>query len=310
MANSALTYGGSLPAQTLMGGRLTLATGTPVTTTDQTSKSTIYYTPYIHDQIGIYNGTSWDAVTFTELSLAISGLTSGKNYDLIVYKNSGTTYLDLMPAWTNDTTRASAIAMQNGVWTNSGSITTVINSHTVSANRGTVVGTMRTTGTNTTEDSYGGASQSGGKRFLWNMYHRVERFLGVIDTTDTWTYGTASWRQANNASGNKVEYVCGLNENPVHAQALSSFQAVSGLVGNSGVGVDSTTVNSSKIFSEVTNVSGSTVRTPSQCFYNGSPGLGYHYIAWLEYARSGTATFEGDLLVATIQSGLIAKVWS
>lgn len=297
---SAAVSGSGVP-QALAGGRLTLSTGTPVTTSDLSSQSTLYYALFGHDVIGNYNGSSWDAVTFTELSLALSGLTSGKNYDAIFYRNGGSNTLDLMPAWTNDTTRASAIARQNGVWTNSGSITTVINGHSVSANRGTLLGTIRTTGTTTTEDS-------ATKRFVWNARNRVLRFLNVVDTTDSWTYTTDTIRQVRATSTNQVEYVCGLSEDLVVAIAQAACSN-SGGVNNvfAGVGVDSTSASSAQVYAG---------RSPSALIgtgvgqYSGFPGLGYHFLAWLERSNqtSGTTTWYGDIGTTGLQTGMQAWV--
>jgi hypothetical protein len=69
-------------ASTLAGGRLTLQTAVGVPTTDQTAKTTIYYTPFAHGMIGLYDGTNWIPREFTERSLALGTLVSGKNYDV------------------------------------------------------------------------------------------------------------------------------------------------------------------------------------------------------------------------------------
>ncbi len=106
-------------------GRLTLASGTPVLTSDQTAKTTIYYTPYVGSVAPFWDGTTWTLVSLAELSLALdsnSGHTgyhqSGKNFDLFLDYNGGAPRLVSGPAWTNDTTRASDIARQNGIWLN------------------------------------------------------------------------------------------------------------------------------------------------------------------------------------------------
>jgi len=54
------------------GGRLTLTSGTPVTTAVVATATTIYYTPYQHDIIMLYDGVFWRAINFTETSLAIT----------------------------------------------------------------------------------------------------------------------------------------------------------------------------------------------------------------------------------------------
>ena len=106
----------------LAGGRLTLTSGTPVTTSDVTGAGTLYYTPYTSGQIALYSGSAWVVYTFTERSLSLT-LTSGKNYDVFLYDNSGTLTLELSAAWTNDTTRADALTTQDGVYVKSGATT-------------------------------------------------------------------------------------------------------------------------------------------------------------------------------------------
>src|SRR5687767_357259 len=66
-------------------GRLTTETGVPISSSDRTAQSTIYYTPFDGNQIALYNGAAWALSTFTERSLALSGLTTDKNYDVFLY---------------------------------------------------------------------------------------------------------------------------------------------------------------------------------------------------------------------------------
>lgn len=360
------------PQTVLPGGRLTLTSGTPVTTSDVTGATRIYYTPYLHNGCGLYDGTSWTLFALPEYAIDLGTLTSGLPYDVFTFFTTaapsstntgtdivtfgsaqgwatgsvvfvdatasgltagtayfwnaassttgsfhttlanalaGTSKVDLtgnvtanvtgvsmeFTAWTNDTTRATALTTQDGVYVKTGATTR------------RYLGTFRTTSTTTTEDSYGGASQAGGKRFLWNLYNQVPRTLGVKDTTDSWTYATATWRQANNATGNKVEYVCGLNLTPVRAVAYGCAEIGGSSAGCSGVGIDATNANSALIFVENAINTGAG-RSVIPASYVGYPGLGYHYVAWLEYTRSGTVQYDGDLGVASIQTGLIAEV--
>lgn len=290
------------------GGRLTLTTLTPVTTTDVTGATTIYYTPFIHNVIGVFDGTSWKQYTFSELSLALGTLTSGKNYDVFVYDNAGTLTLKLGPAWSTDTARGTGagtteLVLQDGVYVNNVSITSG-----PGAKAGRYLGTIRTTSTTTTEDSFGGASQSGGKRFVWNAYNRIIRHAAVIDTTNSWNYTTATWRQANGATGNKVEYVYGLNIETVTAQVThQASNSPSAVDVATGIGVDATNANSAKVFGNVGQTPMSN-RASLQADYRGFPGLGYHYLAWLEIsAASGTSTWYGDNGSTFFQTGLQAQ---
>jgi hypothetical protein len=267
--------------------RLTLTTAVPVTTSDVTGAGTLYAALYKGNKVSLFDGTRWKVYMFTERSLALS-LTSGKNYDVFLYDNAGTLTLELSAAWTNDTTRADALALQDGVYVKSGATTR------------RYLGTIRASGTNTTEDSLL-------KRYVWNYYNRVPRPMSVIDTTNSWTYATAAWRYSNNSSANRLEYVVGLNEDRVVAHALSQASTGSGIACSNGIGVDSSTANSAQQFIESSNP---TAAGSGDLFaqYRGYPGIGFHFIAWIEYVRAGTATFAGDFGVVTMQSGMQGEV--
>lgn len=43
-------------------GRLTLTTGTPITTSDVTASTSVYFTPYKGNRIALFNGCSWQAL--------------------------------------------------------------------------------------------------------------------------------------------------------------------------------------------------------------------------------------------------------
>jgi hypothetical protein len=287
--------GGSAVRFNNPGGRLTTESGVPVSTADRTNQGTIYYTPFIHNNIVTWSGSIWQAKIFSEISLALA-VTNGKNYDVFV--NSSANALSLSNAWTNDTTRADALGTQDGV--------SVLGSDPTKL----WLGTIRASGTNVTADSGGGSlSQVGGKRFVWNAYNQVTRTVGVIDATPTWNYATATVRQANAASGNKVEYVTGFSTDvidvTVHACAIIASNTVAG---GSGVGIDSTTT-----FSGVSNSifnGGSAGFLPSSARYVGSPGLGYHYASWNEIGLDGTCTFVGSGTggASGLNSGIAAVV--
>ena len=143
-------------------GRLTLTSATPVTTSDVTAATTLYYALYTGDLISIYNGTTWRPYAFTELSVALdsnSGHTgyhqSGKNFDAFVINDSGTLRLCTGPAWSSDTARGTGAGTTEleqylGAWVNKVSLTCRFgsasgNTVSVTARYATYVGTIRTT---------------------------------------------------------------------------------------------------------------------------------------------------------------------
>lgn len=135
-------------------GRLTLASGVPLNFDNQTGKTTLYYTPYNGNVILLYVAGAWKFKTFAELSLSLSGYVADKNYDIWMYDNSGTPTLE-STVWTNNTTRATALAYQDGILVKSGDPTR------------RYLGTIRTTATT------GQCEDSISRRFVWNMYNRV-----------------------------------------------------------------------------------------------------------------------------------------
>jgi len=295
-------------------GRLTLTTATPVTTGDVTAATTIYYALYSGDKIPLYDGAAWASTTFTELSLALDSTgahtgyhQSGKNFDLFIYNDAGTLRLASGPAWTNDTTRADAIARKNGRWTNNASIVLRFgsaswNTVTAAANLALYVGTFRASADGQTEDS-------AKKRFMWNFYHRARRHTAnATETANSWTYTTATFRQANANTANQFEYVCGVAEDAVEAtvQATASNSGASGTTSTVGIGVDSTSANSALATMTYTNNSATQYSSHTMAHYRGVPGLGYHYLAWLEWSTaSGTTTWYGDNNIPSQQQSAI-----
>lgn len=274
------------------GGRLTLTSGTPVTTSDVTGATTVYYTPYIYDRVMLWTGSAWQAYTFTEKSLALGTVTSGLPYDIFGYVSSGALAIEKL-AWTSATARATAVTLQDGRYAKSGDKTRLY------------LGTFYTTSTTQTEDSVT-------KRYVFNMYNRLNRYMTVTDTTDTWSYGTDTIRQANGASGNKVEFCLGLTENAVEASVATTVQLASNTSRGAkvGVGLDSTSTFSG-LAQEAFNASASNIYISLSGFYRGFPAVGYHYLSWNEKgASAGTSTFEGDNGTSSMQSGLVANVWA
>ena len=273
----------------IIGGRVTLESGVPVSTSDQTAKSTVYWCPDEYgDSFPLWDGSAW--VWWTgqpEKSVVLSGLTSGKQYDLVLYANGGTTYLDLMPAWASDTSRASGIERKNGRWVNSSAVTTVINGFSLSQYRGLIVGTLRTTGTTTTEDS-------DAKRFVVSLYNRASRRAHHAETEASWPYTTAAWRKQNNSSSNRIEWI-----DPIGDMLIQIFnQAVSNnstadVTRYIGIGIDSETVDTNSASS--TNVTTSGGDAYSAVAVTKIVGMGYHYAAALEFSGSiGTTTWYGN----------------
>ena len=62
-------------------GRLTLESGVPISTSDQTAKTEVYLTPYNGNWIGIYDGADWGIHTFAEIGISTTEAQTGTTTD-------------------------------------------------------------------------------------------------------------------------------------------------------------------------------------------------------------------------------------
>jgi len=239
--------------------------------------------------IWLYDGSSgWDAVAFTELSLALTAGTASRPHDVFVYNNSGTATLELT-AWTNDTTRATALTTQNGVYVKTGDTTRLY------------LGTIYLDGSKQCSYLVGGVAAGGtaGVIGFWNMYNRVRWATFSGDNTDSWSYTTGTWRAANNSSTLRTFFVVGIDGDLVDGRYLYASN-YTGSTGRNAIGYDST--------SSPYDAMGIATAGPAgaQSAMIGSiirPASGYHYVTALEYGAT-TVTWYGDVGLATVQSGL------
>lgn len=300
-------------------GRLTLTTLVPVTTSDVTGATSIYYTPAAGDRVPIYNGTRWTSTVFTELTLALDPTAahtgyqqSGKIFDLFVINDAGTIRLASGPAWTSDTGRGTGagtteLQMLNGVLTNKNSLATARfgsasgNTVAVSANQATYVGSFRAI-------ADGQAADTLANRLLFNAYNQAVRPMGVYEGTASYAYSTATWRQTNAAATNQLGVLCGLAGIEVSVKCSHMVSTSSSGLCYTGIGLDSTTAPiAASIMGAVTANATGAIISPMYGSWEGFPGLGYHYLAWLERAfGTGAQTWYGGN-GATYQNGIIGK---
>jgi hypothetical protein len=272
-------------------GRLTLTTAVPVTTADVTGATNVFFTPYGGNRVALFGGTYWKLYTFTERTLALGTITNDLPYDVFLFDNAGTLTLELL-AWTNKTTRATALVLQDGVLSKSGALTR------------RYLGTFHTTATTTTEDSEA-------KRLLWNYYNRVPRSMRRQEATGNWTYSIKTWRQANAAVANQFAFVIGVAETPVQAwltvEVTNSGTAATVAV---SLGLDSTSAPTTGALHSGTSITSAGVIQSVNALYTATPAVGYHFLAWLEIsAASGTTTFRSNNdQTFTEQSGMIGTI--
>lgn len=275
-------------------GRLTTTSGTPVDTTNRTAITTIYFTPFRGDQVATHSGSAWTLNTFTEQSLSVPATTSTM-YDVFIVDS--TLALEAV-AWTNDTTRATALVYQNGVLVKSGAVTR------------RYLGSFRTTAVS------GQTEDSDNKRYIWNCYNRVQRNVKAVDTTTSWTYTTATWREEDNNSTlgvSRVGIVRGLDEDVVDINVVvpcSNNAANSFSYNGAGVGLTSSTVNSAQAFGTVNGIGNSNGNSSDAiAYYVALPGVGYYDYRWLEISSTGSVTTWYGSPQTYVHAGLTGHTW-
>jgi hypothetical protein len=294
----------------------------PLETSDVVGATTVYYVPAGDVHVSIYDGTKLRSHAIaTQLSLALDNATghagyheAGKNFDIFVVDDNGTLRLGTGPSWASSTTRGVGAGTTDiesllGLYVNANSVTirfgassgdTVI----VPARRATYVGSFRAV-------ANGQASDTKAKRLLFNAYNQALRPLLVSEPARDWFYSTAVWRQANGNAANQIELLFGLAGGGVFItqQGLVSNDTTTPRGVRSGIGLDSTTgIAVASLAGLVSAVSTGALGIYSN--YSGDPGLGYHYLAWLEFGN-GVDTqrwFGTDTVSGNFRSGMVGTV--
>lgn len=97
------------------GGRLSLASNTPIALT-QAAATTLYYTPYVHDILVLWDGTRWVTFQVPEFAIALGTLVTGAGYDVFAFTSTAT------PSSTNTSTEVVTFSGATG-WTTGAIVT-------------------------------------------------------------------------------------------------------------------------------------------------------------------------------------------
>ena len=269
-------------------GRLTLTSGVPVTAGDVVAATTIYFTPYKGNYITLYTAGAWQLYTFSQMSLAVPS-TTATMYDMFLYDSGGGILALYTVGWTNVTTRASAVVLQNGVYVLSGSP------------QYRYLGSYKTTSVSgQTEDSIV-------NRYVWNYYNRTSKSM-VVTASTSWTYSVNTIRQANASATNQLNFIVGIVEDSVACSlAAGALTGASNRFAVVLIGLNSITAASSmSTFGEV-YLTTATATQQVTAEFSGLPAVGYNYLAWLESAPSGQLINYGNVNTST-QSGINGAV--
>lgn len=296
-------------------GRLTLVTATPVMSSDQTGKTSVFYTPYTGNKVPIStNGTSFRVRSFSQLTLTLLSANhlASTLYDVFLFDNSGVITIGTGPGWSTNTAGSCArgtgagtteLQLLNGLSTNKNSITARNGSttYTVAANEGTYVGTIfidSSAGQVSCHFSYGQSRKFG----VWNAYNRVPIVLKAGDSTASWTYaGGSGIRASNNATANSVTVLSGLAEEMYDLRFSQIAQPGASSAGSATtaltfIGWNSTSGGSGKRGQSTITMAGANsliIENDLVASFIQAPSLGINTVTSLENVAGTTGTFQG-----------------
>jgi hypothetical protein len=276
------------------GGRLTLTSDAPVIS-NVTAATVVYYTPYLHRYVPIYNGSEFIAYDVggelsqatTDTTKSPAAVTANTNYDMFVWNDGGTFRCTRGPRWNDgavagsDTARGTGAGSTEleriqGIWVNKNAIT-----NGPAARRGTYVGTIRSNASNQIDyklSATGTTTAMLCSVHVWNAYHRMPVSAQSRDSTASYTYGVATYRARNNQSANaRVQFVSGLAIDGVAVINSVCMQNNVTTLGRAGIGVimDATSGRDSPNYLWPQGLGALAVLN---CEHRYAPQLGAHYI--------------------------------
>lgn len=197
-----------------------------------------------------------------------------------------------MVAWATNVARATALVRFNGVWTLTGAPTwRYLGTVRIGATAGTVEDTVT-------------------QRFLWNVDNRLPReLLYQPGGAANWNYALAAWQARNADATSILEWLQGLDEDPV-ALELQSYALDSLAAGGfAAVAIDVDPValapDGASFAANPDNVIGCALRAK----YNGRPGIGYHSALWIESATPSALANMAFYGTPAALPGLTGRMW-
>lgn len=271
----------ALYAQSMIpGGRLAGGSSSPMPVPGQgTASSTIYYGPYLHPRVPLWDGTRWTSYLMTaSISQALSDTVNSpaaaiadRTYDLFVWLKAGVLTLSRGPAWAE----GGGVLSDRGAGAGTSqlyaltSIGRYVNMQDITngplSGRGLYVGTIRTNSSNQ-------VTQLPGSQLIWNKYNRVRTGL-TVNTTADFDYTTNTPTELNAAC--RIPFVRGLAEDELTIEGKASVYAA-GAAGADVlllVGVGSAVAGASGGFGGLTSLTTTLKFFHASTHYESSPGV-------------------------------------
>lgn len=192
------------------------------------------------------------------------------------------------PAWSSSTSRGYTLSRLNGFLVNTSSIT-----NGPGALAGVYLGTIRTDSAGATVSWIHGTSASGGGQAslgVWNMFNRIQVSELVNDNTASWSYSSATFREAHGSTTFGVAWIVGLLEDGYSCSYTTPVILGGGANEASGIGINGA-ITSPTVTSSFTNTAaGNTFSATPVTNYSAAtaPQLGLNTAVAVEYCTSCT----------------------
>jgi hypothetical protein len=218
----------------------------------------------------------------TDATKSPAAAAANKNYDKFVWLDGSTPRCTRGPAWSSDTARGtgagtSEVTRLNGVLVNANDIT-----NGPLANKGTLVGSIRTNASALVDWQYGFSAAGGGQALFGvsNLYRRRPVRTAVYDLVSASHGYVGTWRAFGGSSTYRASFIRCVDEDEFSA----SFSAYcdSPIDGGSlvGVGLDGANPVLAGSFYEGSTYNSSFIAITGRYF--GAPGLGWHYLGGMQ----------------------------
>ena len=278
-------------------GRLTLTTGTPVMYTNVTAAGTVYYTPYVGNNLPSPNGSGgYSNVSFSELTLTLPNLTYYPAGDIFVFYSASSWKICTAP-WSSSTSRGTGastteLTQIGGILVNQYALSCYNSStnYNVNAQYAVYVGSFVPNGGALDFTPQEPASVTGYSSHigLWNAYNRVPIKAIALNSNGSWSNSSSAWAAANgNGGGWSVTWIDGYAESAVQASYdVIGVNSLSNGYADVGIGLDGST-SPSGMTGQVQGAS----TIGAHAVFTSLPLLGVSYVFPLERVGYGTETF-------------------
>jgi len=288
------THGMPVVDPAINGFRLTTSSlsGIP---SDGVSYNAVYLTRHVSNRIALYSGSVWQLVTVTGADVAgfPTGQTAGIPCDVFAVYSSPTVAPTIeFTAWTNATTRATALVLQDGVPVKSGA--------TTRRYLGTILPNAATTFAHVAAASDANSPVCG----IWNQDNRIRGSFTWTPTFASWTPAAAvgTWSQLNAQTSARIQLVQGQSIDAISCDHVGTVNP-NGAYAAVAIGVDSTTSPSGlRGMSTITSA-----QQPVHATLRTRLAAGAHALNAIAVAGNASAAFVGD--DGHTLAGISADIW-